>query len=181
MVNVAAAAGTKVFEPARAALFAGLVTGLIEVRHHAVLDHPDAQAERLVDGAVPDSVAPGEVVVHGDQVGAAPRQGVQIEWRDGRQGLAFARLHLGDLAFVKHHATDQLYFVRLLADFAPGHLAGDGERFGEQVVEVLALREARPELAGLGKKRLIAERGRLIFQRQHLVADLVEPFDLFLV
>src|SRR6266511_2439236 len=69
-------------------------------RHH-VLDVGDRHAEALVDAAVPLGVALGEVVVDGDEVDALALERVQVEREAGDERLAFARLHLGDVALVE--------------------------------------------------------------------------------
>ncbi len=100
---------------------------------------PTREPEEAVDLAHPLGVARGEVVVDGDDVHAAAGQRVQV----GRQGrderLAFAGLHLGDLALVEHHAADELDVVVALAERALGRLAHRRERLGQQRVERLAL------------------------------------------
>ena len=76
-----------------------------------VLDDADRHAEEAVDAAHPLRVAAGQVVVHGDDVNALAFERVEIGGQRGDERLAFAGLHLGDLAVVQHHAADQLHVV----------------------------------------------------------------------
>src|ERR1043165_6492053 len=82
-----------------------LALGVVEPVH----DHADREPEEIVDLPHPLGVAFGEVVVHRHHVHAAPGQRVEIDRKRRDQRLAFAGLHLGDLAFVQDHAADQLH------------------------------------------------------------------------
>jgi hypothetical protein len=107
-----------------------------------VLQHADGQPETVVDRAHPLGVAAGEVVVDGDEMHALAGQRVE-DHREGRgQRLALAGLHLGDVAAVQDHATDELHVEVAHAHGAPADLAHDGEGLRKQVAEGLAL--ARP-------------------------------------
>ncbi len=75
--------------------FAALLVGEV------VDDDADGEAEEAVDLAHPLGVALGEVVVDGDDVDAAAGEGVEVAGEGGDEGLAFAGLHLGDLARVE--------------------------------------------------------------------------------
>ena len=90
-------------------------------------DDADGEAEEIVDLAHPLGVALGEVVVDGDDVHAAAGERVEIDRQRGDQRLAFAGLHLGDLAFVQDHAADQLHVEMALAERALGGFAHGGE------------------------------------------------------
>src|SRR5439155_26666662 len=70
--------------------------------------HPDADPEEMEDGSHPLRVAPGQVVVDGDDVDAAAGQRVQGGGEGRDEGLALARLHLGDLPLVEDDPADQL-------------------------------------------------------------------------
>ena len=76
------------------------VAGLEDERR-VVGDHPDADAEEVEDRAHPLRVAPGEVVVDGDDVDAAAGQRVEDRGQRRDEGLALAGPHLGDLALVE--------------------------------------------------------------------------------
>ncbi len=83
-----------------------------------VHDHADAEAEERVDLAHPLGVALGEVVVHRHDMHALAFEGVEIDRQGGDQRLAFAGLHLGDLALMKHHAALELDVEVTLAERA---------------------------------------------------------------
>ncbi len=53
-------------------------------------------------------VAAGEVVVDGHHMHALAGERIEIDRERCDQCLAFAGLHLGDHAFVQHHAANQL-------------------------------------------------------------------------
>ena len=122
----------------------------------AVDDDADGEAEEVVDLAHPVGVALGEVVVDGDDVDALAGERVEIDRKRRDQRLAFAGLHLGDGAFVQHHAADQLDVEMALAEGALGRLAHGGEGRDQEVVERLAGRELRGIL-GAGAQRLVGE------------------------
>ena len=107
-----------------------------------VLDDADRHAEEAVDLAHPLRVAAGEVVVHRDDVDALAFERVQIGGQRRDERLAFAGLHLGDLALVQHRAADELHVEVPHVQHAAAGLADDGERFGQQIVERLAVRRA---------------------------------------
>ena len=114
-----------------------------------VLDDADRHAEEAVDAAHPLRVAAGQVVVDGDDVDALAFERVQVGGQRGDERLAFAGLHLGDLAAVQHHAADQLHVEVPHVQHAAAGLADDGEGLGQQVVERLAVGEPLAELGGL--------------------------------
>ena len=114
-----------------------LALGVVQV----VLDDADRHAEEAVDLAHPLGVAAGEVVVDRDDVDAFAFEGVQIGGQRGDERLAFAGLHLGDLALVQHGAADELHVEVPHVQHAAAGLAHDGERLGQQVVERFALGE----------------------------------------
>src|SRR5690606_29735359 len=59
----------------------------------------------------PGTVPFGEIVVHGHQMGAFARQGVQIEWEGSHQGLTFPCLHFRYFSLMKSNTAYQLYIV----------------------------------------------------------------------
>ena len=119
-----------------------------------VLDDPDRHAEEPVDPAHPLRIAPGQVVVHGDDVDPAAAEGVQVGGEGGDEGLALAGLHLGDPALVQDHAADELDVEVPHVEHATACLADHREGVGQQVVQGLApvgaLAQARGSRAELG-------------------------------
>ncbi len=121
-----------------------LALGIVE----AVDDHAGGEAEETVDLAHPVGVAPGEIVVDGDDVDALAGQRVEIDRQGCDQRLAFAGLHLGDVAFVQHHAADQLHVEMALPERPLGRLAHRGESGNQEVVEGLAVGKLGTEFGG---------------------------------
>ena len=128
-------------------------------------DHAGGHAEEAVDLPHPFGVAAGEVVVDGDDVDALAGQRVEIDRKRCHQRLAFAGLHLGDVALVQHHAADQLDVEMPLAEGALGRLAHGGEGRNQDVVERLAVGDLLAEFGGAGLQRLIRQRGEFGLQR----------------
>ena len=124
---------------------AGVGLLLVDVVH-AGLDRAHGDAEQVVDRLHPVGVAAGQVVVDRDQVDAlaahrvavlvARGQRVEHDRQRGREGLALARLHLGDRAVVEDHAADQLDVVVALAERALAGLAREREGLEQQVVQL---------------------------------------------
>lgn len=138
-----------------------LALGIVE----AVDDDAGGQAEEAVNLAHPAGVAAGEVVVDGDDVDALAGERVEVDRERRHQRLAFAGLHLGDVALMQHHAADQLDVEMALAERALGGLAHGGEGGHQQVVERLALGELLLELDRAGLERLVGELRDLRLQR----------------
>ena len=80
---------------------------------------------------------------------------VEIDRKRRDERLAFAGLHLGDTAFMQHHAADQLHVEMALAEGALGRLAHGGEGRNQNVVQRLAISELPAEFSGAGPERFI--------------------------
>ncbi len=164
------------------ALVAGREAGLVHERG-VVRDHPDAHTEEVEDRSHPLRVAPGQVVVDGDDMDAAAGQRIEDRGQRGDQGLALAGAHLRDLALVEDGATDELD-VEVAHPERPLHrLAGHREDFGKDLVESLleGLVLARPTVLaqfaaalGLGVVQLVVGRLTLRGSGVDLFADLGE-------
>ena len=128
-------------------------------------DSANGQSEETVDASHPVGIARYQVVIDGDHVYALADQRVQVHRERGGQGLALAGAHLGDLAVVKHHATDQLHIEVALPQRAFGCLAHDGERLRQQLVDRLPLRDALAELGRLRPQRFVRKRRDLRLER----------------
>lgn len=94
-----------------------------------------------------------------------PHERVQVHRKRCDQRLAFAGLHLGDVALVQHDAADQLDVEMALAERPLGGLAHGGEGGHQQVVERLAFGELLLEFGGAGLQRLVGEFRDLRLQR----------------
>ena len=80
-------------------------------------------------------VAPGEVVVDGDDVDAAAGERVEDRRPRRDEGLALAGLHLGDPALVEHDAAHELDVVVAHPEGPLHRLAAGGEHLGQGLVE----------------------------------------------
>ncbi len=142
------------------AVVLALALAVVEPMH----DDADGEAEELVDLAHPFGVALGQIVVHGDDMDAASGKGIEIDRQRGDQRLALAGLHLGDLAFMQHHAADQLDVEMALAERALAGFADGGEGRLQDIVEGRALGELLLEFVGARAQRLVGERFQFLFQ-----------------
>ena len=139
------------------------------------------EAEKAIDLAHPLGVAPREVVVDGDDVHALAGERVEVGRQRGDQRLALAGGHLGDLALVQHHAADELDVEVTHAERAPGRLPADGERRGEDVVDVGAVLETLAELRGLRPERRVVQCFELRLERVDGHDVRLKPLDVTLV
>ena len=127
-------------------------------------DHPGAEPQEFVQLAHPLRVALGQIVVDRDHVHALARQGVEIGRQGRHQRLALAGAHFGDLALVKHHATDELDIEMAHVEDPLARLAHHGEGLGQEFVQRSPIGQALAEFSGLGAQRLIGERRHRVFQ-----------------
>jgi hypothetical protein len=116
------------------------------------------EPQELVDLAHPLGVAPGQVVVDRDHVGALAAQGVEVDRQGRHQGLALAGLHFGDHAPMEHDPAHHLDVEMALAEGPLGGLAHGGKGLHKQVVQLFAGRHPLPETIGAGANFLVAER-----------------------
>ena len=72
-------------------------------------DQAYGQPQKTVQLAHPLRVAPGQIIVHRDDVNALPGQAVEVRRQGGHQGFAFTGFHFGDPALVEHDAADDLH------------------------------------------------------------------------
>ncbi len=130
----------------------------------AVHDGADGQPEKSIDAPHPFGVAAGEIIVDGDDMDALARERVEIggERRDKR--LAFAGSHLGDGAFMQHHAADELNIEMTLAQHAPRGFAHRRKGGDENIVERLALGERGAEFIGPGAQLRIGQPAHFGFE-----------------
>ena len=120
---------------------------------------PHRDAQEVEDRAHPLGVAAGQVVVHGHDVNAPPGEAVERRGERRYEGLAFARLHLGDLALVEDDSAHHLD-VEMAHPERPAHgFARRREHLRQDVVE------RRLELLGLLLQALgleVAATGRVV-------------------
>ncbi len=79
-----------------------LPLGVVQV----VLDHADAHSEKTVNASHPFGVAPGEVVVHRDDMDPLALERVQVGRQRRNQRLALAGFHFRDGALMQKGAAD---------------------------------------------------------------------------
>ena len=155
----------------------GAIGGAFFLGTHAGDDHPDAHPEKLINLAHPVGVAPGQIVVDRHHVDALAGQRVEVDRQRRHQGLALAGAHFGDLAFVQHHAADQLHVEMAHVQRALAGLAHHREGLRQQRIQRLALRQAVFEFIGLGAQVGVAQGGDARFQGVDPVRDLAHPAD----
>ncbi len=142
-------------------LLAALLRGL------AREDHARGHAEGAEHAAHELALVAGEVVVDRDDVHAARCDGVEVGRQGGDQGLALARLHLGDVAEVEGRAAHDLDVEVAEAERTAGRLADRGEGLGEEVVEGLAVGVALAQLDGLVLQLLVGEVREVLLELVH--------------
>ena len=88
---------------------------------------------------------------------------VQIGGQRRGIGLAFAGLHLRDVALVQDHPSHYLHVELTVADGAHRRLADGGESLRQQIVQRFAFAKTAAELVGLLPEPVIGEHlhGRL--------------------
>ena len=155
----------------------GGVGGAPLVGRHAGQDHADVEPEEAVHAAHPLGVAFGQVVVDRDDVHALAAQCVEVRRQHRGQGLALTGLHLRDVAEVQRRAAHHLDVEMPLVEHSPGGLTGDGERLGQQVIEVGAVGDALLELVGLGPQLGVGEFLHVVGQGVDVVSHPLEALD----
>ena len=118
---------------------------------------PTRQAEEGIQAPHPLGIAPGQVVVDGDDVHALAGQRVQVDGQRGHQRLALAGAHLGDLAVVQHHAADQLHVEMAHLQRALAAFAHHGEGLGQQLVERSPPATRLTKFVGLGAQLVVGQ------------------------
>jgi hypothetical protein len=141
-----------------------MISGVVHLRQV----HAGRQAQPAVQAAHPFGIALRQVVVDGDDVHALAGQRVQIGRQGRHQRLALARAHFRDLAVVQDHAADHLDVEVAHLEHAPGCLAAHRERFRQQVVERLAVRDAILEFRRLGLEFSVGQLFDLRLERVNL-------------
>ncbi len=161
---------------------------------HSLLDAADGQPEELVDRPHPLAVATGEVIVDRDQVHSLAGERVEVDGQCRDERFSFAGGHFRDLALVEDYSADELaveghHVPRdlvaahkpVLAVQSAADLFHRGERFGKDIIEGLALGQAKLELGGLRAEFLIRESGHLGLVRLDFVHKRQQFLDVPLV
>ena len=87
-----------------------------------------------------------------------PLERVQIDRERRDQRLAFAGLHLGDLAAMKRDAADQLDVIVTLAERPDRRLANRREGLRKQILKLLAVGKTLTKQLGLTAKLIVGQR-----------------------
>ena len=145
-----------------------------------LVDAVHAEAVELEEHTHPLGVALGQIVVDGHHVHTLAGQSVEVDRQRGHQRLALARGHLGNLAAVEYHATDNLHVV-------VHHVPGDLVAAGHPVVPVESLvaldgdgrvrsREVAVVVCGGNLHRLVLRKtlGGLLHHSEGLGQNLIE-------
>ena len=100
--------------------------------------------------AHPFRVAPRQVIVHGDDVHAAPGQRVQTRGKRGDQRFSFAGFHFRDFAFVQNDAADQLHIEMAHLQETPARFAHQRKRGNNRRLQCLLHQFAESGFRGIG-------------------------------
>ena len=138
-------------------------------------DQAYGQPQKTVQLAHPLRVAPGQIIVHRDDVNALPGQAVEVRRQGGHQGFAFTGFHFGDPALVEHDAADDLHREVTHPQHTGRGLAAYGERVGQDIIQGLAVRQPVLQHAGLSGKLFVGHILIGVFLHQHPVADRLDP------
>ena len=84
--------------------------------HMHGMDGANRQAKRAEERERPVAVALHQVIVHGDHVHLHLLKACQVASKRADDGLTFAGLHFGDLAFTENDAADDLHVKRTRAE-----------------------------------------------------------------
>ncbi len=144
---------------------------------HPVDDHPDGEAEEPVDRPHPFRVPLRQIVVHGDEMHAPPRQGVQDDREGGDERLPLAGPHLGgDLPLVQHHPAHELDVEVPHGEDALAGLSDGGENLGEKVVKGFPHRKPLTELRRARGETVVREIRHRRLERVDPLHHLTDPF-----
>ena len=147
---------------------------------HLMGDEADAQTEEPVELAHPLGVAPSQIVVDRDHMDAVAGQRVEVDRQRRDKGLALAGLHLGDLAAMEHDAADDLNREVTHPQHPVGGLAAGREGVGQDVVQRFAVGQPLFQCRGDRLQLCIRKRLVVILQREHLVRDGTDLFQLLI-
>ena len=148
---------------------------------HSGDNHPDTKAEPVVKPPHLRRIAPGKVIVHGDNVHALALDRVEIDRQRRHQGLAFTGAHFRDFTAVEHDPADQLHIKMPHPEHSHRCLANGGKCFGQNVVKLGAIIDQPAQFGGLSLQFSISQRLHLRFERVDLHDNLAQRFDVSVV
>ena len=139
---------------------------------------PSGHAEHVVDRLHPERVAPGEIVVDGDEVHPRPPSELSTTAVVAVSVLPSPVFISAIAAVVEDHAADQLH-VEVAHSHRPlAGLAHEREAFGQQIVEALTALRALPEGVGAGAQLLVIVMLELGLERVDQTDTLLVAFEL---
>ncbi len=139
-------------------------------------DKPHRKPHEAVHLAHPLAVAPGQIIVDRHNMDALSGQRIEIRRQNGHQRLALAGLHLGNAPLMEHDAADQLYSEGLHAQHPPGRLPHGGESLRKNIVRILPLGKAGPELVGLGAQLRVRQFLERRIKGLYFIDNRIYPF-----
>ena len=136
------------------------------------------KSEETEDLTHPVAMVFSEIFVDGDYVHAFARESVEICGKGRDEGLAFARLHLGNSALMQDDTADHLNVEMFHSQHAPARLSYGSERFGKQIVQLFARRVSVLVLLSAGGEFLVRHSLEFRLQRHDFVRGLFEFIEL---
>ena len=106
-----------------------LIRRLLFFASLAAFRNANRQAQKFVNRSHPVGIALREVLVDSDNVHAVTADRIQVCRQRRHKCLALTGAHLGDIAIMQHHGTDQLYVERSQLHGAHGRFTSNGECF----------------------------------------------------
>ena len=102
----------------------------------------DAQSHIAVNLAHPLTVAPGKIVVNGDDMHALARERIEVGGEGGNKSFALTGFHLRNASLMQDDAAEYLHGKVLHAKNTPRGLAAGGKRLGKNIIESFTVRKA---------------------------------------
>ena len=136
-----------------------------------MIDDTYRKAERMVYLSHPYRVAARKIIVDCHHMHTLTRKSVEIRGESRYESLSFAGAHLGDIALMQDHATDELDVEMTLTELATRDFAHGRKGFRSELVETLSLFKA---LTKGGRTRLefvVGKRLESLLEGIHLRYD----------
>ena len=68
----------------------------------------NSEPEEVIELAHPAGITLSKIIVDCNDMNAATSKRIKVNWECCNESFTFTSLHLGNIAFVKHHTTDEL-------------------------------------------------------------------------
>ncbi len=112
-------------------------------------NNAQAHAQFFIHRAHPTAVAIGEIIIHRHHMHALARQRIEIHRQRCHQRFTFTRAHLGNFAFVQHHAADHLHIKMAHTQYAARGFAHAGKGLWQQLLQCFTFLQAFTKLDSL--------------------------------